>query len=62
MAGNNAFREAERIGNMATESTGLRAADLLHLGIAIAQEATAFLSFDPIQRKAATGAGLKRRP
>lgn len=54
-----AFREADRIGEMQTELTGLRATDLLHLGIASSLEATEFLSFDATQRKAAIGAGLR---
>ncbi|MEI8342362.1 MAG: type II toxin-antitoxin system VapC family toxin [Verrucomicrobiota bacterium] len=57
-----AFREAERIGGIQTESTGLRAADLLHLGVASLLEVSEFLSFDAIQRKAAAGAGLKCKP
>lgn len=62
VAWTNAFREAERIGELQTEITGLRATDLLHLGIACSWEATEFLSFDLTQRNAATGAGLKCRP
>ncbi len=62
VAWTNAFREAERIGEMQTELTGLRATDLLYLGIASSLEATEFLSFDFTQRKAGTGAGLKCRP
>lgn len=54
-----AFREAERIGEMLTETTGLRAADLLHLGIGSLLDATEFLTFDATQRNAAIGAGLK---
>jgi hypothetical protein len=57
-----AFREADRIGEMQTETTGLRAADLLHLGIASLLEAVEFLSFDSIQRKAAGGVGMKCKP
>jgi len=57
-----AFREAEKIGETQTETTGLRATDLLHLGVASVLEATEFLSFDTTQRKAATGAGLKCKP
>ncbi len=62
VAWTDAFREAERIGDMQTELTGLRATDLLHLGIALSLEATEFLSFDKTQRKAAVGAGLKCKP
>ena len=62
VAWNEAFREAERIGETQTEATGLRATDLLHLGIASVLEATEFLSFDATQRKAAAGAGLKCKP
>ena len=56
-----AFREADRIGETQTEQTGLRAADLLHIGIASLLDAEEFLTFDATQRKAATGAGLKCR-
>jgi len=62
VAWNEAFREAERIGETQTEATGLRATDLLHLGIASVLEATEFLSFDTTQREAAAGAGLKCKP
>jgi hypothetical protein len=57
-----AFRESERIGETQTETTGLRATDLLHIGMAFALEATEFISFDVTQRKAAIGAGLKCWP
>jgi predicted nucleic acid-binding protein len=54
----NAFREADRIGGEQSESTGLRSADLLHIGIASITGATDLLTFDAVQRKAAIGAGL----
>ena len=54
-----AFREADRIGEVQTETTGLRAADLLHVGIASLLGASEFLTFDEVQRKAAAGSGLK---
>ena len=53
-----AFREAERIGAAQAEQTGVRAADLLHIGIASLLETKEFLTFDTTQRKAAMGAGL----
>jgi predicted nucleic acid-binding protein len=62
VAWNDAFREAERIGETQTEAMGLRATDLLHLGIAFTLEADEFLSFDATQRKAAAGAGLRCKP
>jgi predicted nucleic acid-binding protein len=62
VAWTDSFREAERIGEVQTELTGLQATDLLHLGIAFSLEAAEFLSFDVTQRKAATRAGLKCRP
>jgi len=52
------FREAERIGESQAEQTGVRAADLLHIGIASVLGAKEFLTFDATQRKAAIGAGL----
>jgi predicted nucleic acid-binding protein len=55
------FREAERIGEAQTESTGLRAADLLHIAIASCLASEEFLTFDAVQRRAAMGAGLKCR-
>jgi predicted nucleic acid-binding protein len=61
VAWTDAFREAEQIGDAQTEQTGVRAADLLHIGIASLVEATEFLTFDATQRKAALGAGLKCR-
>ncbi len=54
-----AFREAERIGEAQAEQTGVRSADLLHIGIASVLGAVDFLTFDATQRKAATGAGFK---
>ncbi len=54
-----AFREADRIGESQTELTGLRSADLLHLGIATLMGADEFLTFDAIQRKAAIGMGIR---
>jgi hypothetical protein len=57
-----AFRETERIGETVTEQTGVRSADLLHIGIAYFLEAEEFLTFDAAQRKAATMAGFKCWP
>jgi predicted nucleic acid-binding protein len=57
-----AFREAERIGEMQAEQTGVRAADLLHIAIASVLDAEKFLTFDMTQRKAAIGAGFECRP
>ena len=54
-----AFKEAERIGEMLTETTGVRAADLLHVAVASVLGAVSFLTFDSTQRKAALGAGLR---
>jgi predicted nucleic acid-binding protein len=54
-----AFREAERIGEIQAEQTGVRAADLLHIGIASVLDAREFLTFDATQRKAALRAGFK---
>jgi len=57
-----AFRETERIGGVVTGQTGIRAADLLHLGIAATLDAGEFLTFDATQRKAAVALGLKCKP
>jgi predicted nucleic acid-binding protein len=57
-----AFREAERIGEAQTEQTGIRSADLLHIGIALTLNAEEFLTFDAIQREVAISAGFKCNP
>jgi len=59
LAWNDAFREAEGIGEAQAEQTGVRAADLLHIAIAFVLDAGEFLTFDMAQRKAAIRAGLK---
>jgi predicted nucleic acid-binding protein len=51
-------RRACPLGEAQAELTGVRAADLLHLGIASLLETEEFLTFDATQRKAAIGAGL----
>jgi predicted nucleic acid-binding protein len=55
----NAFREAEQFGNDHTEIMGVRAVDLLHVGIARAIGANEFLTFDVRQAELAKTCGLK---
>jgi len=57
-----AFREADRIGEARGEVTGVRAADLLHLGIALTIGAAELLTFDATQRKTAIAVGFKCEP
>lgn len=56
-----AFREAEQLGAAFTESKGVRAIDLLHLGIALTLGMKEFLTFDVEQGELAKAAGLKAR-
>jgi predicted nucleic acid-binding protein len=53
------FREAERIGSRFTESAGIRAADLLHLAIAVVLGAARFRTFDQRQARLAKALGLE---
>jgi predicted nucleic acid-binding protein len=59
IAWTNAFREAEELGNDHTETTGVRAVDLLHVGIAQALGMKTFLTFDSRQTRLAKAAGFK---
>ncbi len=58
----NAFREAEELGARQTEILGVRAVDLLHVGIALALGAKVFWTFDGRQAEVAKAAGLKVGP
>jgi predicted nucleic acid-binding protein len=53
-----AFRDAEHLGKTHTESLGIRAVDLLHVGIALTLGAKRFLTFDLRQAELAKAAGL----
>ena len=55
----NAFREAEQFGSSHTEKMGVRAVDLLHVGLAKAIGANEFLTFDVRQAELAKACGLK---
>lgn len=57
-----AFRAAENFGARFTEEIGLRAVDLLHLGIAQTLKARDFLTFDTRQSQLAKSAGFKVKP
>lgn len=61
IAWTNAFREAEQLGIQHTESMGVRAMDLLHVGIAQALGVREFLTFDSRQAALAKIAGFKVR-
>lgn len=58
----NAYREVERLGAVHTEKMGLRAADLLHVALAVLVAAERFLTFDARQRKVAAAEGLRVGP
>jgi len=57
-----AFREAEALGAAHGERLGVRSMDLLHVGIALALNATEFLTFDSRQAALAKAAGFKVKP
>lgn len=57
-----AFRESEQLGATHCETLGVRSADLLHVGLALALDATDFLTFDARQATLAKAAGLKLYP
>lgn len=57
-----AYAAAEQIGSKHTMKHGIRAVDLLHLGIAAAGGARQFLSFDTRQKELAHIAGMKVGP
>lgn len=57
-----AFREAERLAALYTETLGVRSFDLLHVGLAFTLGATVFLTFDTRQATLAQAAGLKIKP
>lgn len=57
-----AFREAENLAAAHTESLGVRSFDLLHVGLALALDATELLTFDARQTALARAAGLKVKP
>jgi predicted nucleic acid-binding protein len=54
-----AFRESEDLAAKHTEDLGVRSFDLLHVGLALALNATDFLTFDARQAALAKAAGLK---
>jgi len=54
----NALREAEQVGNDHTETTGVRGADLLHLGVARSLGMNRFLTFDSRQAELARTLGF----
>ena len=56
------FREAERLAGAHVETLGVRSFDLLHVGLALALQATHFLTFDARQAALAKAAGLKVKP
>jgi predicted nucleic acid-binding protein len=56
------FRQAEDLGALHTEKLGVRSFDLLHVGLALALNATEFLTCDTRQAALAKAAGLKVRP
>src|SRR5262249_21949264 len=55
----NAFREAEKLAALKTETLGVRSFDLLHVGVAISLGATEFLTIDARQAMLAKAARLK---
>lgn len=57
-----AFRKAENLAAAHTESLGVRSFDLLHVGLALALDATELLTFDARQTALARAAGLKVKP
>jgi len=57
-----AFREAEKLAAVHTETLGVQSFDLLHVGLALAFGATEFLTFDRRQAGLAKAAGLKVKP
>ena len=57
-----AFREAESLAALHTETLGVRSFDLLHVGLALTLGATEFLTFDARQADLAKAAGLKLKP
>lgn len=54
--------EAERLSERHTQRSGARAFDLLHIATALHWQATAFLSFDALQREIAAAEGLNVMP
>jgi predicted nucleic acid-binding protein len=56
------LRRAEELGSLYGESTGNRAADILHVACALELGSRQFLSFDRRQRALAKVAGLKVKP
>jgi predicted nucleic acid-binding protein len=56
------FRECEALAAAHTEKLGVRGIDLLHVGLALALEATEFLTYDTRQAALAKVAGLKVKP
>jgi predicted nucleic acid-binding protein len=56
------FREAESLGAMHTQRLGVRSFDLLHVGLALALDASEFLTFDNRQAALAKAAGLLVKP
>jgi predicted nucleic acid-binding protein len=59
IAWTNAFREADEIGRAHTETLGVRAVDLLHVGVAQTLGAREFLTFDGRQAEIARTVGFK---
>lgn len=58
----NAFREAEALGGAHAETLGVRALDLLHVGIALVLGAERLLTFDAKQAELGKAAGLRLGP
>jgi predicted nucleic acid-binding protein len=56
------FRRAESLAETHTENLGVRSVDLLHVALALALQATEFLTFDHRQAILAKTAGLKVKP
>ena len=58
----NVFRRADELSAKHAERAGQRTIDLLHVAIALEDDAEIFLSFDNRQRRLARAAGLKVKP
>jgi predicted nucleic acid-binding protein len=56
-----AFRKADEVGSVRTQRMGVRSSDLLHIGVALALDATDFWTFDARQGEVAQAAGLHVR-
>lgn len=58
----NAFRAADKLADIHAETLGVRAMDLLHVGLALTLGTEMFLTFDGKQKELAAVAGLKTGP